>query len=87
MIEFIGVLLWQLAELALVITGKFIIFAASLGRWRGEHLNSDESLIYAPAGALSFKRDGQRVVTASGLALAGVAFYALLGLVLVWLAS
>jgi len=35
----------------------------------------DEARIYGPAGALSFVRDGQRVVTALGLSVVGGAFY------------
>jgi hypothetical protein len=35
--------------------------------------------MHGPAGALSFWRDGQRVLTWSGLQVAGLAFYVLLG--------
>ncbi|WP_235509432.1 hypothetical protein [Acidovorax sp. Root402] len=39
--------------------------------------------MFAPAGALSFRREGQRVVTASGLYIAGSLFYVLLAVLLV----
>ena len=47
----------------------------TLGQWRGERLKSDESRIHGAAGALSFKREGQRVFTESGLLIVGLIFY------------
>lgn len=85
--EAIGALLWMILEVALVLTGKVVVAVASFGRWRGERLSSTESRIYGPAGALSFKRDGQRVVTANGLLFVGVLFYVLLSFILLWWAS
>lgn len=66
-----------LMQVALVFTGRALVKGVSLGRWRGEHLKGTEGRVYAMAGALSFKRNGQRVVTGLGLLLAGGAFYAL----------
>lgn len=85
--EAVAALLWALIELLLIVTGKFVVTAVSWGRWRGERLNSKEDSIYGPAGALSFKREGQRVITANGLLIAGVLFYVLLGFALCWVAS
>jgi hypothetical protein len=78
MLEFLGMLLWCAVDLAFVLAGKLFVRMISLGRWRGESLSSSEGRMYGPAGALSFKRDGQRVFTWSGMQLAGVVFYVLL---------
>jgi hypothetical protein len=58
-----------------VITGRVIVRLVSLGRWRGEPLFGNEGRIYGAAGALSFVRDGQRVITETGLMFVGLAFY------------
>lgn len=58
-----------------VITGRMIVRLVSLGRWRGEPLFGNEGRIYGAAGALSFVRDGQRVITETGLMFVGLAFY------------
>lgn len=50
-------------ELVLALTGKFVVWVVSFGRSRSESLREDERRVFAPAGALSFVRDGQRVVT------------------------
>ena len=71
---FLGMLLWCAVDLAFVLAGKLFVRMISLGRWRGESLSSSEGRMYGPAGALSFKRDGQRVFTWSGMQLAGVVF-------------
>ncbi|MBS0455434.1 MAG: hypothetical protein JSS14_29390 [Proteobacteria bacterium] len=60
-----------LINVVLVLTGKVLVALVSLGQWRGERLTKDEARIYGPAGALSFVRDGQRVVTALGLSVVG----------------
>lgn len=65
--EAIAALLGAVLEVAMIFTGKAVVSAASFGRWRGEQLSSSEGRIHSPAGALSFKRDGQRVFTATGL--------------------
>jgi hypothetical protein len=65
-------------ELLLVVTGRFAVWLFSFGRWRGEALTSDEGSIYGAAGALSFVRDGRRVITHTGQLFAGTAFYLLL---------
>jgi hypothetical protein len=78
MAEIVASLVWGLMELVLAFTGKFVVWVVSLGRWRSESLREDESRVFGAAGALSFVRDGQRVVTTTGLCFAGVAFYVLL---------
>ncbi|MDM0015018.1 hypothetical protein QTH87_21410 [Variovorax sp. J22P168] len=67
-----------LLEIPLVLTGKVLVHLLSLGRWRGEGLASTEAQTYSAAGALSFVREGRRVITVAGLTLIGVAFYGLL---------
>lgn len=63
-------------------TGRAFVWLISFGRWRGEALLGDEARIYGPAGALSFVRDGQRVITDIGLQFFGAAFYIALIVVL-----
>jgi hypothetical protein len=58
-----------------VITGRVIVRLVSLGRWRSEPFLGNEGRIYGAAGALSFVRDGQRVITETGLMFVGLAFY------------
>lgn len=78
MAEIITAFVWELLGLFLAITGKFLVWALSLGRWRSESLRENESRVFAAAGALSFVREGQRVITSTGLVFAGLAFYILL---------
>lgn len=78
MAEIFAAFVWELLELVLAFTGKFLVWALSLGRWRSESLWENKSRVFAAAGALSFVREGQRVVTATGLVFAGLAFYILL---------
>lgn len=85
--EFLASLLLGAVEVMLVLTGKAVIAITTFGRWRGEQLTRSEGHTYAPAGALSFKREGQRVITATGMLFIGIIFYVLLGVVLLWLAS
>lgn len=73
--ELLALSAWLLVEVVLLNTGRAVVFLATLGRWRGERLGGKEGRIHGPAGALSFKRDGQRVVTVNGLLLVGIAFY------------
>jgi len=61
--------------LVLVQTGRLLIWLISMGRWRGEALFGEEGSIYGAAGALSFVRDGRRVITENGLLIAGIASY------------
>ena len=84
MVEVIGWLLWSSIDLVLVFTGKIVVTAASLGQWRGERWRSKESRIHGAAGALCFKRDGQRVFTTTGLLWVGALFYVLLVVILLW---
>lgn len=80
MAELIASMVWLAVELLLVFTGKAVICSVSVGRWRSESVIGDEGRIFGAAGALSFVRDGQRVVTPTGLLFAGLAFYILLAL-------
>jgi hypothetical protein len=88
MAEIITAFVWELLELFLAITGQFLVWALSFWRWRSESLRENESRVFAAAGALSFVREGQRVITSTGLVFAGLAFYILLVfLVLVYAAK
>lgn len=85
--EGLAVILWLSVELILIYTGRGLIAAVSLGRWRSEQLHRKEGKIYSAAGSLSFVRDGQRVITANGLFFAGLTFYIGLMFLLVYLAA
>ena len=76
--ELFSLLGWVLVELVLVGTGKAAVTLVTLGRWRGERLSSRESRVHGVAGALSFVREGRRVVTRTGLLFVGITVYALL---------
>lgn len=67
-----------LVEILLVLTGKMLVFLLSFGAWRSESMMGNESSIHAAAGALSFVRDGRRVITVTGQQAAGITFYGLL---------
>lgn len=82
--DILGVALYSVVEVVLIFTGKCVVSVASLGRWRGEKSDRKESRVHGPAGAFSFKRDGQRVITFNGLLVAGISFYALIALALLW---
>jgi len=77
--ELLSFISWIFIEVALIGTGRLAVRAVSLGRWRGEHLGGREGRVFAPAGALSFRQNGARVVTRAGLLLAGLAFYLAIG--------
>jgi len=80
LLTFVG---WVLIEVILLNTGRAVVFVGTFGRWRSEKLSKAEGRIHGLAGALSFKREGQRVITATGLVLAGLLFYiALVSLVI-----
>jgi hypothetical protein len=69
-------------------TGRVLVWLVSFGKWRGEPLFGDEGRIYGAAGALSFVRDGRRVITDTGLLFVGVAFYiALLAAIIAFAAT
>lgn len=85
--ELLAALVWGAMELVIALSGKLFVQMISLGRWRSESLDGLEGRMHGPAGALSFKRDGQRVITSSGLVLAGLAFYVLLGFVALMVSS
>ena len=69
--EIIGALLGVIA----MQTGRVVVWLVSFGNWRGEPLLGDEGRIYGAAGALSFVRDGRRVITDTGLLFVGVVFF------------
>ncbi|MGC1174574.1 hypothetical protein [Polaromonas sp.] len=62
-------------EFITVQVGRVAVWLVSFGRWRGEQLRGGEGRIHGPAGALSFVRDGRRVITDTGLLFFGIAFY------------
>lgn len=74
----LGALLEFVFNLVLVGTGRVIVAVVTLGRWRGASMFDSEESIHGAAGALSFVRDGQRVVTTTGMGMLGFLFYFLL---------
>ena len=62
-------------------TGRVAVWLVSFGRWRGEQLLGDEGRIHGAAGALSFVRDGRRVITNTGLLFFDITFYVVLFLI------
>ena len=82
----LGALVELVFNVLLVGTGKVIIAVVSLGKWRGGSMFDTEESVHAAAGALSFVRDGQRVITTTGMGLLGFVFYLLLGVALIALA-
>lgn len=87
MAESIFHVLVEFVQLGLVYTGNAVVRSTSAGRWRPVSLNGDEARIYGMAGALSFRRDGQRVITRLGLMFVGAGFYAVLVFAGIGLAS
>ena len=83
MAEIVAAFMGEALALVLAFTGKILVWAISLGRWRSEPLREDENRVFAAAGALSFVREGRRVITNTGLIFAGLTFYILL-VVLSW---
>lgn len=71
----LGLLAWLALETLLVRTGKVLVAIISFGSWRAEDFRQQEGRIYSAAGALSFRRDGQRVITLNGLLFIGLGFY------------
>ncbi len=67
--------------------GRAIVWLVSFGKWLGEPLFGVEGRIYGAAGALSFVRDGRRVIFDTGLLLVGVAFYVVLLAVIIALVA
>lgn len=76
---------WLLIELVLIHTGRLLVPALTAGLWRGEKLDAAEGRTHGAAGALSFKRHGQRVITSHGLFFIGLMFYIGLGIFMIWL--
>ena len=74
-------------EIFLALTGKVLVFLLSFGAWRSESLFGNESSIHAAAGALSFVREGRRVITVTGQQLLGMLFYGLLTVPIILMAS
>lgn len=63
-------LLHVLVTYGFVYIGKAIVYVLTLGHWRGER-GADEGRIHGATGALSFVRDGQRVLTNRSTAFVG----------------
>jgi hypothetical protein len=74
-------------ELLVRRTGRLVVWAVSLGRWRSVSLLSDEDRIYGPAGALSYVHQGKRVFTGTGVLFVGTMFYILMVLCLLLYAT
>ncbi len=72
--EVIGIALGMVVSL----TGRMVISILTLRRWRGESFDGQEGRIHGAAGALSFVREGHRVITTTGQLFVGIAFYVLL---------
>lgn len=81
--ELIGALLGTLT----IQMGRVAIWLVSFGQWRGEPMLGNEGRIFGAAGALSFVRDGQRVITKTGLLFAGMAFIAVLVVAIIAIAA
>lgn len=80
--EGIGMLLWLALELAMVGTGRIVVRIISRGNWRGQR-DEQERRTHGAAGSLWFTHDGQRVLTRTGLYLAGMLFYVVLAIALI----
>ncbi|CAN7446886.1 hypothetical protein [Rhizobacter sp. LjRoot28] len=87
MVEGVFHLLAELVPVGLAYTGRAVVKATRVGRWRAVCLNGSEDSVYGMAGALSFKRDGERVITRLGLTFVGGSFYALMALAVIGLMS
>lgn len=85
MSELLGAVGVFLVDLLVVSAGRVVVRVLSFNRWRGEAFGADEARIYAAAGAFSFVRHGQRVVTRMGLGFAGALVWLLVGLGTAWL--
>lgn len=71
-------LLFSTFDVLLTVTGRLLVSALSLGRWRADPLMKEEGRIYGAAGGFSFVRDGRRVITHTGQLFIGLAFYIVL---------
>lgn len=76
--EIVAAFIGEALALVLAFTGRILVWVISFGRWRSESLREDESRVFAAAGALSFVREGRRVITTTGLIFAGLTFCLLL---------
>ena len=81
--ELLSFAAWVVVELLLISTGRAVVSLATFGRWRGEQPGAGEGRVHGMAGALSFKRDGRRVITRIGLLMTGLAFYVVLAVGLI----
>ena len=79
----LGALLEVVFGTVFIGTGRVIVAVFSLGRWRGASPFDSEESIYGGAGALSFVRNGQRIVTTTGTGLLGFLFYFVVAVVLI----
>lgn len=75
-----SILIWLLIDVLLTGAGRALVRLVSFNAWRGETWGGNESNIYAAAGAFSFVRNGQRVITRLGLCFAGALAWMVLGL-------
>lgn len=87
MTEFLVAMLWSVVEVLIVFTGAQVVRVVGLGRWRSERWGSNEARTWSAAGALSFRHEGQRVVTTNGLIFVGLLFYGVLAVLAIALAG
>ena len=59
-------------------TERVVVWLVSLCQWRSEQLFGEDGRTHGAAGALSFVRDGRRVITDTGLLFLVVTFYVVL---------
>lgn len=69
-------------ELLLTLTGRLVVWGATLGRCRCDDLGSEDHRMHGASGTLWYARDGRKVVTTTGQLLVGLALLAALGLAL-----
>lgn len=55
--------------------GRGVACIVSLGKWRGERFKGQKADIYAAAGSIWFRREGQVVFTDTGLLFIGIMLY------------
>ncbi|MFN9473009.1 hypothetical protein [Acidovorax sp.] len=67
---FLELFVYVLVNYVFLYTGKAVVYVLTLGRWRGE-CGDNEGRIHGAAGALTFVRDGQRVLTDRSAAFVG----------------
>lgn len=68
-------ILGSVLGVVVTLTGRTLVHLFSLGRWRSESMDGEESRAFAAAGSLWFRRENRVVVTDTGQFFAGIAFY------------